>query len=161
MENQNQTTRFLDELTQYEDSYNDFSALIKILSTEATNVSNSIKEYSAKLRNMSDLVELSIHIYSFRQNLVESKNWYMHKISTQTTLLRAARKKQIEDYTTKADYLHKDRDRAELINAELNDIISKSEHLENHLEFLKNSISTVDSMIFGIKHRITLEEYRN
>jgi hypothetical protein len=54
-----------------------------------------------------------------------------------------------------------DKDPKELhIAVDLADIVERKELLQNHLDFMRETIKTIDTQCFGVKHRIALEEYR-
>jgi len=48
----------------------------------------------------------------------------------------------------------------EYIAKDLAVIVERREYLQNHLEYFRETVKTIDTMCFGIKHRISLEEYR-
>jgi hypothetical protein len=54
-----------------------------------------------------------------------------------------------------------DKDPKELhIYVDIADVNERRELLLNHLEFMRETIKTIDTISFGIKHRIQLEEYK-
>jgi hypothetical protein len=48
----------------------------------------------------------------------------------------------------------------DLINTDLGDIVERRELLQNHLDYFRETVRTIDTLCYGIKHRMALEEYR-
>ena len=48
-----------------------------------------------------------------------------------------------------------------LIESDLTEIKSRIEMVDNQMVFINETIKTVDHMLYGVKFRISLEEYRS
>jgi hypothetical protein len=54
-----------------------------------------------------------------------------------------------------------DKDPKELhIYVDIADVVERKDFIQTHLEFFRETIRTIDSMCYGIKHRLSLEEYK-
>jgi hypothetical protein len=155
MENQ------INETTQPTSSNNDINQqLIERFKNERKEWTDRIKDMSERLRDIYKVADLQVDIYSYRQVAVE----YCHTLQTHLIKVihtfRARKIERWEHYTRNYD-LRMDKDPKELhIFVDISDINERKELLQNHLEFFRETIKTIDTISFGIKHRIQLEEYR-
>jgi len=155
MENQ------INETHQPTSSNNDINQqLIERFKNERKEWTDRIKDMSERLRDIYKVADLQVDIYSYRQVAVE----YCHTLQTHLTKVihtfRARKIERWEHYTRNYD-LRMDKDPKELhIFVDIADINERKELLQNHLEFFRETIKTIDTISFGIKHRIQLEEYR-
>jgi len=155
MENQ------INETPQQTSSNNDINQqLIERFKNERKEWTDRIKDMSERLRDIYKVADLQVDIYSYRQVAVE----YCHTLQTHLTKVihtfRARKIERWEHYTRNYD-LRMDKDPKELhIFVDIADINERKELLQNHLEFFRETIKTIDTISFGIKHRIQLEEYR-
>ncbi len=75
-------------------------------------------------------------------------------------LLRAKRADKWLHYTQNYD-LRLDKDPKNLlIDVDLGPIIEQKEMVENHYNYMKETVKTIDTICFGVKYRISLEEFR-
>ena len=119
-----------------------------------------IKNMSERLKDIYEIAELQVDLYSYRQIAVEYCHTLMVHLSKVNHVFRARKIERWEHYTRNYD-LRMDKDPKELhIYVDIADVNERKELLQNHLDFMRESTKTIDSMTFGIKYRIQLEEYK-
>ena len=115
---------------------------------------------SERLRDIYKVADLQTDIYSYRQVAVEYCHTLQVHLQKVNHIFRARKIERWEHYTRNYD-LRMDKEPKELhIYVDIVDINERRELLLNHLEFMRETIKTIDTISFGIKHRIQLEEYR-
>lgn len=119
-----------------------------------------VTDMSNRMKDIHHLSDLMTEIYSSRQIAVE----YTHTLMTHLTKInRIYRERRVEryDYYTRNHDIRLDKDpKNDLINVDLADIVERRELLQNHLDYFRETVRTIDTLCFGIKHRMSLEEYR-
>lgn len=122
--------------------------------------SQRIQDMSERLRDIYKLSDLLTDLYSYRQIALE----YTHTLMSHLSKLNATyRVKKVErfDYYSRGYDLRLDKDpKNDHINADLNLLVERRELLQNHLDYFRSTVGTIDSMCFGVKHRMALEEFR-
>jgi len=122
--------------------------------------SEKIQDMSDRLRDIYKLSDLLTDLYSNRQIAVEYTHTLMSHLSKINTIYRVKKVERFDYYSRGYD-LRLDKDpKNDHINADLNDIVERRELLQNHLDYFRQTVSTIDSMCFGVKHRMALEEFR-
>jgi hypothetical protein len=121
---------------------------------------SKIQEFSDNLRTVSQIGELMVEVYSQRQIAVEYSHTLMSHIIKINKIYREKKHEKYIYYTQNYD-VRLDKDAREgHIGYDLTEIIEKRDMVQNHLDYFRETIKTIDKIIFGIKHRISLEEYR-
>jgi hypothetical protein len=119
-----------------------------------------VTDMSNRMKDIHHLSDLMTEIYSSRQIAVE----YTHTLMTHLTKInRIYRERRVEryDYYTRHHDIRLDKDpKNDLINVDLADIVERKELLQNHLDYFRETVRTIDTLCFGVKHRMALEEYR-
>jgi hypothetical protein len=119
-----------------------------------------IQEFSDNLRTVSQIGELMVEVYSQRQIAVEYSHTLMSHLIKINKIYREKKHEKYIYYTQNYD-VRLDKDAREgHIGYDLTEIIEKRDMVQNHLDYFRETIKTIDNIIFGIKHRISLEEYR-
>jgi len=119
-----------------------------------------ITSLTERLKNIYDVAELLTDLYTHRQLAGD----YIHElVALSTRLNRAYRERKKERflfYTQNYD-LRLDKDPKMLfIDVDLAEIVERREMLQNHLDYMRETLRSVDTICYGVKHRISLEEYR-
>lgn len=117
-----------------------------------------IKVMNEKFKTIPELQSGLSEIYSLRQDLEEYHKQVLVKCAS---LSRDYKKKYAELYnsfktTSQIKYNSDAAINAQIASA-LADYTYTMDVMSNHSSFIEESIKTVDSLIFGIKHRIDLE----
>ena len=123
---------------------------------------SKIEDYSKNFRDLKKLIDLQILIFADREIILEKKSrLVMSKIKIDKNI-REKKKKAFVNAKTNSDILLKSYNDINIyIDAELTGEMEKLELIEMQINFLIETIKTIDSVIFGIKNRIELERILN
>ncbi len=149
------------EETQDERSQNSSNeAFYKRFAEERTEWTNKVRDMSERMKNIYELADLQTDLYSQRQIALDYSHVLLTHLTKINRIFRERRNERWEHYTRNYD-LRMDKDPKELhIAVDLADIVERKELLQNHLDFMRETIKTIDTQCFGVKYRISLEEYR-
>ncbi|MEG1142173.1 MAG: hypothetical protein RSE41_06990 [Clostridia bacterium] len=121
---------------------------------------NKLKELAQKSRYLDKLTELQVDVISERQIAVD---YYHHIKSVLISLNREFKveyAKKYDFYTNGSNIRYpNESSKNAKIQSDLCSIIEKKDSLENHMSFMQETIKTIDNLIFGIKHRLSIEEF--
>jgi hypothetical protein len=119
-----------------------------------------IKNMSERLSDVYKLSDLLTDVYSNRQIALEYTHTLMSHLSKVNRIFRERKVERFNHYSRNYE-LRLDKDfKYDHIHADLNDIVERRELLQNHLDYFRETVRTIDNITFGIKHRMSLEEYR-
>lgn len=120
----------------------------------------TIGEISNRFRVVENLAEVQIDLYSKRQIAIE----YQYKLigihSKLKKLLIIEWKKAYENAGHNEDIRYSEKEKTKFAEAATVELKFKSESLSNQIDFFRDTVKTIDNMIFGVKHRIEIENFK-
>jgi hypothetical protein len=135
-------------------------ALFARFKAEREEWTTRIRDMSERLKDIYKVAELQTDVYSYRQIAVDYSHTLMTHLSKVNQIFRAKKIERWEHYTRNYD-LRMDKDPKELhILVDIAEVNERKELLQNHLEYFRETVRTIDTLTYGIKHRIQLEEYK-
>ena len=130
------------------------------LKKEREDWGEKVADMSERIRDIYKLGDLLTDLYSSRQIAVEHSHIMMTHLSKVNRIYREKKAERFNHYTRNYD-IRLDKDPKMLfIDVDLADIVERRELLQNHMEFFRETVRTIDAMCYGVKHRMSLEEYR-
>lgn len=120
---------------------------------------DKVKSMSIRFKKVEELVDVQVDLYTSRQIAIE----YQYRLIGIHTKLKKnileAWKKAYDDLEN-ADIRYNDKERTRLAEAATSGTKINADIVSNHIEFFRETVKTIDSMIFGVKHRIEIENFR-
>ena len=130
------------------------------LAEERISWTEIIKDLSSRFRSVENLAEVQIDLYSNRQIALE----YQYKL---ISIHSKSKKNLITEWKMAYERIEKNEDlrlsekeKTRNADAQTVDLKYKNEVISNQIEFFRETIKTLDSMIFGVKHRIDIENFK-
>jgi hypothetical protein len=127
--------------------------------TERGEWTDKIRELSIRMKNIRELADVQVDLYSSRQGLLE----YSAKLGQVMVKLNARFRKDRADrlkyYSEKAQVKYGANEKTPLIEGDLSELKERMDIVEGQISFLNETMKTVDHMLYGVKSRISLEEY--
>lgn len=128
-----------------------------IFESERSEYTKILNGFSDRFKDIKNLPLLQVDLYSFRQKLVEYYSYLNSVLINVNNFYFEMYKKRNEYYTNSFSLKLKDDIKDKYINLDIKEVYTKKELLQNHISFIKECISTIDKMIFGIKIRVDIE----
>ncbi len=141
----------------------DDNQLQNLVITEQEDYTKLIYEMSLKFKEVKDLVQLQVDMYSTRQILIERKSFFNQLSNKLNKQLKDKKYNEFTKLKTKGHnniYLKNGGESTIIIDALLNDLLHILNIISDHQQFIDSSVDTIDRMIFGLKHRIQIEEIK-
>jgi hypothetical protein len=126
---------------------------------ERSEWTEKIRSLSIRMKNIRELAEVQVDLYSNRQIILE----YIAKLGQVMTKLNSKFRKdkaeRLKHYSENSQVKYGSNEKNPLIEGDLTELKERMEIVETQLSFLNETIKTVDHCLYGIKSRIALEEY--
>jgi hypothetical protein len=126
---------------------------------ERTEWTERIRELSIRMKNIREIAEVQVDLYSDRQKLLEYAYKLGQIVSRQNAKYRSDRRTKMVYYSEEHNVRYGSNEKTSLIEGDLSDLKKKIDIVDNHVSFVNETIKTVDHMLYGIKSRISLEEF--
>jgi hypothetical protein len=118
-----------------------------------------IQVVALNLKDIKTVAKGQVDLFGYRQTLLE----YSFKLAGIVTKLnsryRLEKSNKLKDYSERTDVRYGSNEKTVLIEGDLTLITEKIELVESHRKFMDQTVQTVDHMLYGIRHRIMLEDY--
>jgi hypothetical protein len=111
------------------------------------------------MKNIREIAEVQVELYSDRQKILE----YSYKLGQILTKLnsnyRTEKRAKMVYYSEEHNTRYGANEKNSLIDGDLAEIKRKIDLVDNHMSFMNETTKTIDHMLYGIKSRISLEEF--
>ena len=128
--------------------------------SERTEWTSEIRAISARFKNIDEMMDVQVDLYSKRQQGVE----YMHQLMVLQSRLKktwlAEYKKAYDGLIMDQDYRYSEKERQRIAEEKTSNSKLKLDILQTHVDFFRETIKTIDNMIFGVKHRLEIEDFK-
>jgi len=101
-------------------------------------------------------IDLSAESTAYRQMLIEERTSYLFKLYKDIPKLKQMRKNHFEFYSTKYPIKINATEKTKLIDADVAYYEAKTDYYQNHINYISDSIKTVDHILYQIKNKIDL-----
>lgn len=132
-------------------------ALDTKLSAQRSEWSEKIKNLAQSLKNLNTLEVTIADVLSSRQMLIDQMAYINVKIKEQKSKINTRYREAYIRYF-EYDYKLGEKQKERFIENDLNDDNMILSHLENQLDFLRESVKTLDNMGFAIRNRLALKD---
>jgi hypothetical protein len=150
LENQSQTAAPSSESVGY----------VERFEQERNEWTEDVRGISARFKNIDDMVDVQVDLYSKRQQAVE----YMHQLMVLQSRLKktwiAEYKKAYDALIMDQDYRYSEKERQRIAEEKTSNSKLKLDILQSHVDFFRETVKTIDNMIFGVKHRLEIEDFK-
>jgi glycogen debranching enzyme len=120
---------------------------------------DKIVEMAKRIKSMSELPELQVDLYTYRQEAIEyyyNLNLASIKLEKKYSKLKG---KLVEEFNNK-DVRYAKSDMSTLVEGASADHKHHIDIIKSHSSYFYETVKTIDNMIYGIKHRIDMENFR-
>lgn len=127
------------------------------LTAQRATWSNNIKELAKSLKSVNGMEETIAGVLSSRQTMIEQIAYLNTKIKEQKNTINSRwREAYIRYY--EYDYKLGEKQKERFIENDLVQDNTKLALLENQLDFMRESVKTLDNMGFAIRNRLALKD---
>jgi len=120
---------------------------------------DKVVEMAKRIKNIAELAELQVDLYTTRQEAIEyyyNLNLASIKLEKKHSKLKS---KLVEEFNNK-DIRYAKSDMSTLVEGASADYKHHIDLIKSHSSYFYETVKTIDNMIFGIKHRIEMENFR-
>jgi hypothetical protein len=119
-----------------------------------------ISSIASRFKMIDNMVDVQVDLYSERQVATD----YIHELTVLFSKLKKVYltewKKNYEALGLNEDFRYNEREKTKFADEKTSSSKLKMEILQNHIDFFRETVKTIDNMIFGVKHRLEIEDFR-
>ena len=118
-----------------------------------------VKVLALYMKDIKTLATAQVDLFGSRQSLLEYSYKLAQIVSKLNTKYKSEKSKKMREITENTDYKYGSNEMTLIIEGDLSEISGKIEMVESHRKFIDQTVQTIDHMLYGVKSRISLEEY--
>lgn len=118
-----------------------------------------VTEIAGRMKDLRNIPSIEVDAFSQRQISLEYVHFLMEQVSKVNAALRRMKKERFLHYTGNYDLKLEKANREMFIEIDLEKSVIKKELLDNHLNYMRATVDSIDKIIFGIKWRLTFEGF--
>ena len=126
---------------------------------ESAEWSEKIRVLSIRMKNIKEIAEVQVDLYSNRQVLLEYVTKLGQVLSKLNAKYRKDRAERLKHWSENSQIKYGANEKTPLIEGDLAELKERIDLVDGYISFLNETIKTVDFMLYGVKSRIALEEY--
>jgi hypothetical protein len=131
----------------------------EMFDNERAEWTEKIQVVSLNLKDIKTVAKAQVDLFSYRQILLEYSFKLAGIISKLNSRYRNDKSRKLREYSENTDVRYGANEKTVLIEGDLIQVTEKIEIVEGHRKFIDQTVQTVDHMLYGIRHRIMLEDY--
>jgi hypothetical protein len=118
-----------------------------------------IRELSIRMKNIRELADVQVDLYYNRQILLEYSAKLGQVMSKLNAKFRKDKANRLKYYSEMSQVKYGSNEKTPLIEGDLSELKERMDLVDGQISFLNETMKTVDHMLYGVKSRISLEEY--
>lgn len=142
-----------------EDSSNQIG-YVERFEKERSDWTEKVRTIASKFRSIDNMVEVQVELYSERQVATD----YIHELTVLFSKLKklylSEWKKAYDALSMNEDLRYNEREKNKFADEKAAGSKLKMEILQNHIDYFRETVKTIDNMIFGVKHRLDIEDFK-
>lgn len=115
---------------------------------------------SGKMKDIGILSDVLTDLLSSRQVALDYTHTMMSLLTNINASLRKKRKERYLYYSQSYDLVLQKEQKNMFIDVDLEKLVKTQETFSTHLSYIRGTIDTIDKMIWGVKWRMDLEQYK-
>lgn len=119
-----------------------------------------IRGIASRFRSIDNMIDVQVDLYSERQVATD----YIHELTVLFSKLKklylAEWKKAYDALSLNEDLRYNEREKNKFADEKAAASKLKMEILQNHIDYFRETVKTIDNMIFGVKHRLEIEDFK-
>lgn len=132
---------------------------IKKFEDERGDWTEKIRQLSIRMKNIREIGEVQVELFSNRQFLLEYASKLGQVMSKLNARYRKDRGDKMKHYSENSQVKYGTNEKTPLIEGDLTELKERIDVVDTQLSFINETIKTVDFMLYGVKDRIRLQEF--
>jgi len=120
-------------------------------------ITTKVKSVAGRINcELKESIDLSADATSYRQILIDDRTKYYYKLYKLSPAIKKAKKSKFEFYSMKYPIKTNSTEKNKLIDADMAYYEAKFEFYQTHINFLTESVKTLDHVIYSVKTKVDL-----
>ena len=120
---------------------------------------DKIIEMANRVNKLDQVASLQVDLYSSRQIIIERITKLYQYLSLYSSVYKTQKKDLFIKYTVDSDIKLGQGEKVIMVEGDLADLQRKINLIEHHIDYYKESVKNLDSMLYGVRNKLQIEQF--
>ena len=119
---------------------------------------DKVIEMANKVNKLDQVAALQVDLYSSRQIIIERISKLYQYLSIYNSSYKSKKKELFIKYTVDSDIKLGQGEKIIMVEGDLADLQKKLNLIEHHIDYYKETVKNIDSMLYGVRNKLQIEQ---
>lgn len=120
---------------------------------------NKVIEMANKVNKLDEVASLQVDLYSSRQIIIERISKLYQYLALYNSVYKTKKKELFLKYTVDSDIKLGQGEKTIMVEGDLADLYKKVNLIEHHIDYYKETVKNLDSMLYGVRNKLQIEQF--
>lgn len=120
---------------------------------------DKVIEMANKVNKLDQVAALQVDLYSSRQIIIERISKLYQYLSIYNSSYKSKKKELFIKYTVDSDIKLGQGEKIIMVEGDLADLQKKLNLIEHHIDYYKETVKNIDSMLYGVRNKLQIEQF--
>jgi hypothetical protein len=120
---------------------------------------DKVIEMANKVNKLDQVAGLQVDLYSSRQIIIERISKLYQYLALYNSVYKSKKKELFIKYTIDSDIKLGQGEKTIMVEGDLADLQKKLNLIEHHIDYYKETVKNLDSMLYGVRNKLQIEQF--
>jgi hypothetical protein len=120
---------------------------------------DKVIEMANKVNKLDQVAGLQVDLYSSRQIIIERISKLYQYLALYNTTYKTQKRDLFIKYTIDSDIKLGQGEKIIMVDGDLADLQKKLNLIEHHIDYYKETVKNLDSMLYGVRNKLQIEQF--
>lgn len=118
-----------------------------------------VLDMANRVNKLDEVAALQVDLYSSRQIIIERISKLYQYLSLYSSVYKSKKKELFIKYTVDSDIKLGQGEKNIMVEGDLADLQKKINFIEHHIDYYKETVKNLDSMLYGVRNKLQIEQF--
>jgi hypothetical protein len=120
---------------------------------------DKVLEMANRVNKLDQVASLQVDLYSSRQIIIERISKLYQYLALYNSVYKTKKKELFLKYTIDSDIKLGQGEKTIMVEGDLADLQKKVNLIEHHIDYYKETVKNLDSMLYGVRNKLQIEQF--
>jgi len=120
---------------------------------------DKVIDMANRVNKLDQVAGLQVDLYSSRQIIIERISKLYQYLALYNSVYKSKKKELFIKYTIDSDIKLGQGEKTIMVEGDLADLQKKISLIEHHIDYYKETVKNLDSMLYGVRNKLQIEQF--
>ncbi len=120
---------------------------------------DKVIDMANRVNKLDQVAGLQVDLYSSRQIIIERISKLYQYLALYNSVYKSKKKELFVKYTIDSDIKLGQGEKTIMVEGDLADLQKKISLIEHHIDYYKETVKNLDSMLYGVRNKLQIEQF--